>query len=191
MNKPKYNKEIIELPLQFIKKAAVFSFSVPNGGEGRWEALHVTNLSPVVVALTDSGEIILLRMFRFPVEDFVYELPGGSPNKGEALMDAVRRELLEETGYEIRGNLEALTECYLYNGKTNAKAAIFLATKCRKVKEPEHDAVERYVGVETLEVTVDEVIAQISSDEGFRYDPVIGHAVTCLLGRGLVKYNPK
>jgi ADP-ribose pyrophosphatase len=55
-----------------------------------------------VVALTDSGEAVLVRQFRFGVEANSLEIPGGMVDKGEEPALAAARELLEETGYRAR-----------------------------------------------------------------------------------------
>lgn len=52
-----------------------------------------------VVARTAAREYVLVRQFRFGIEDFTLELPGGLVDAGEFHGDAARRELREETGY--------------------------------------------------------------------------------------------
>ena len=53
-----------------------------------------------VIPLTEEGEVLLLRQYRFGVEDFTLEIPGGMCDPGEEPREAAVRELLEETGYE-------------------------------------------------------------------------------------------
>ncbi|MEZ4985313.1 MAG: NUDIX hydrolase [Saprospiraceae bacterium] len=53
-----------------------------------------------VVAETVTGEILLVRQYRFGTGAFIYELPGGALDSGEAPAEAARRELSEETGYQ-------------------------------------------------------------------------------------------
>jgi 8-oxo-dGTP pyrophosphatase MutT (NUDIX family) len=52
-----------------------------------------------VVALTPSGEMILIRQFRYGSDRMEIEIPGGMINDGEPPVEAGCRELLEETGY--------------------------------------------------------------------------------------------
>ncbi|HLS29210.1 MAG TPA: NUDIX hydrolase [Opitutales bacterium] len=52
-----------------------------------------------VVAVTPQREVLLIKQFRFGVEDFALEIPGGIIDEGEDAVTAGLRELKEETGY--------------------------------------------------------------------------------------------
>lgn len=52
-----------------------------------------------IVALTDDGEVVLIRQFRHGSGDITLEIPGGILDSGESPLQAAQRELLEETGY--------------------------------------------------------------------------------------------
>ena len=52
-----------------------------------------------VVAVTDHGELVLVRQFRFGRNEFTLEIPGGMVEHGEDPVAAGVRELREETGY--------------------------------------------------------------------------------------------
>ncbi|HWR00495.1 MAG TPA: NUDIX hydrolase [Chlorobaculum sp.] len=52
-----------------------------------------------VLALTKDRQAVLIRQYRHGLGRVSYELPAGVHEDGESLMDAARRELLEETGY--------------------------------------------------------------------------------------------
>lgn len=53
-----------------------------------------------VVARTDEGRILFVRQYRFGREALTTEIPGGMVDPGEDPLEAARRELREETGYE-------------------------------------------------------------------------------------------
>lgn len=76
---------------------------------GTWEYVERTNASGVVgiVAITEDGKLILTEQFRPPVNCNVIELPAGLTGdiagaEDEAVSEAAKRELLEETGYEAK-----------------------------------------------------------------------------------------
>ncbi len=52
-----------------------------------------------VLALTPHHELVLVRQFRFGVDDFSLEIPGGVLERGEDPLAGGLRELREETGY--------------------------------------------------------------------------------------------
>jgi 8-oxo-dGTP pyrophosphatase MutT (NUDIX family) len=52
-----------------------------------------------VVAVTDGGELLLVRQYRFGRNEFTLEVPGGMIEHGEDPVAAGIRELREETGY--------------------------------------------------------------------------------------------
>lgn len=52
-----------------------------------------------VVALTSDGQLVLVRQFRYGINDFSLEIPGGVIDPGEDPVAAGVRELREETGF--------------------------------------------------------------------------------------------
>jgi ADP-ribose pyrophosphatase len=83
---------------------------------GRWEYVERCKTSGIVavLAVTDAREIILVEQYRVPVAQRVIEIPAGlagdiEGEEDEALAEAARRELVEETGYAA-ARMEFLTE---------------------------------------------------------------------------------
>lgn len=52
-----------------------------------------------VIALTPDGQLVLVRQFRYGIDEFSLEIPGGVMDTGEDPVAAGLRELREETGY--------------------------------------------------------------------------------------------
>lgn len=46
-------------------------------------------------------KVALVRQFRYPINDYIYEFPAGLVEKGEDVTDAAVREMYEETGLTL------------------------------------------------------------------------------------------
>ena len=86
-----------------------------------------------VTAVTEAGEIVMVRQFRPGPERFLTELPAGAVDPGENPLEAAKRELLEETGYV--GSFAYLGS-YWISAYVTGKSYSFLAVNCKKVQEP-------------------------------------------------------
>ena len=53
-----------------------------------------------VIAITPEQQVLLIRQYRHGTRDVTVEIPGGTVDPGEAPLEAARRELAEETGFE-------------------------------------------------------------------------------------------
>ena len=52
-----------------------------------------------VIAITKDGQFVMERQYRHALGKTCYELPCGVMEQGEEPLEAVKRELMEETGY--------------------------------------------------------------------------------------------
>jgi 8-oxo-dGTP pyrophosphatase MutT (NUDIX family) len=91
-----------------------------------------------VVALTDAGELVLIWQYRFGTDDLSLEIPGGMIDPGESPMDAARRELREETGYDAR-SIEPLLRMEPNPALQNNVCHAFLARGAELVGAPHFD----------------------------------------------------
>lgn len=69
------------------------------GTEKEFVVVHPTDWCNVL-ALTPDGSLVLVRQFRFGIDTFSLEIPGGMMDDGEDPVTAAVRELREETGFE-------------------------------------------------------------------------------------------
>ena len=71
---------------------------LPDGNNATRE--YIRHIGAVcIVPLTDDGQVVVERQFRYPMDEVTVEIPAGKLNsKSEDHESAARRELLEETG---------------------------------------------------------------------------------------------
>ena len=60
-----------------------------------------------IVPQTATGELLLIREFRYPLNSWCIAFPAGLMEPGEDLATCVDRELREETGYALRAYADA------------------------------------------------------------------------------------
>lgn len=90
--------------------------TLPNGVSATREYCH-HNGAVCVLPLTDEGEVICVRQYRYPFHEDLLEIPAGKLDSPEEdPNDAVRRELREETG--------AVAKKIVYLGKYYPSPAI-------------------------------------------------------------------
>ncbi len=59
-------------------------------------------VAAAVVAVDDAGRVCLVRQYRHGIADFLWEIPAGKLDRGEAPAVCAVRELAEETGVSAR-----------------------------------------------------------------------------------------
>jgi 8-oxo-dGTP pyrophosphatase MutT (NUDIX family) len=94
-----------------------------------------------VVALNSMGEIALVRQFRFGSQEYSLEIPGGFMEAGENPLEAVQRELSEETGL-TSDRWEPLGVIYSNPVYQSAQIHHFIAYDVIRSSETKFDAEE-------------------------------------------------
>lgn len=83
-----------------------------------------------LVHVTDRDVVVLTEQFRFPTFDkgpgIILEPIAGSMEKGESGEDCIRREMLEEIGYEAR-KLHKIAHFYVSPGGTSERIFLYYA----------------------------------------------------------------
>lgn len=103
----------------------------PDGSEGELEMVRHPGAAAVVPFLSDpTGDdplILLIKQYRYAAEQYMYEIPAGRLDPGEAPEHCARRELQEETGCEA-AKVEPLTTIYTTPGFTDERIHLFMAS---------------------------------------------------------------
>lgn len=103
----------------------------PNGSVGELEMIRHPGAAAVVPFADDptspDPEVLLIRQFRHAAERYLWEIPAGRLEPGEAPEACARRELEEEAGVTA-AELRRLTTIYTTPGFTDEQIHLFLAT---------------------------------------------------------------
>lgn len=122
---------------------------------------------PVIDAGTSHARVVLVRQYRYAVDDWQLEAPAGGIEKGEPPRDAALRELREESGLLV-DELVDLGWTYPSGGSTSEKAYLF-AARCLGVRVgTQLDVGEQ---IETVYASRAQMEKLLQSDD-------FGHAVT-------------
>ena len=87
-----------------------------------------------VVALTDAGEVVVIRQWRHGTRRVELEIPAGLIDPGETPLEAGARELREETGY-VAERLEVIGSVAPNPAFSANTCYTVLAQGCRRVAE--------------------------------------------------------
>ena len=91
------------------------------------------------LAITEEGKIILERQYRHALGEVCIEIPGGCVDESDAsLEDAIKRELLEETGYSF-SSFEYLGKVSANPSTNNNLMHMFLAKGGKKTASQQLD----------------------------------------------------
>ena len=113
-----------------------------NGGEMYpYYVLEYSTWATVFPVTTD-GKVIMQKQYRYGCGVFSYEIPGGIMDPHETnVLDAAKRELLEETGYTA-GTIREIAKVAPNPATANNYMHIFLATDCVQTHQQHFDANE-------------------------------------------------
>ncbi|MBT1192667.1 NUDIX domain-containing protein [Rhodococcoides kroppenstedtii] len=125
-----------------------------------------------VVAIDDEDRIVLIEQYRHPLGRRLLELPAGLLDEpGEDPVDAVGRELTEETGLAAE-SFSVLVDVAASPGFTDETVRIFLAEGLSEVDRPE--ARDEEADIELVRLSVEDALARVLSGEIVNASAVAG-----------------
>jgi ADP-ribose pyrophosphatase len=132
------SREVYRGPLFWVAADEVLE---PGGVRARRDIVRHTG-SVVILAVEESHSeprVLLVRQYRHAAQQFLWELPAGRNDKGEAGLAAAKRELREETGYSA-AKWKRILKFYASPGFLAETMSIYLARSLRPgIAQPEDD----------------------------------------------------
>ncbi len=130
----------------------------PDGAEGIYGVI-TTSIATGVVALTEDDHVVLVGQWRYPLEQYSWEIVEGGTEDGEDPMTAAARELREEAGlvadhWEPLGGPVHLSNCF-----SAEEARLYLAHGLHEVgSDPDgnEELTRRFVAVDEALAMVDD-----------------------------------
>ena len=127
-------KEIYDNPWISLTEYKVIN---PSGNQGIYGKVHFKGFAIGVVPLDDAMNIYLVGQYRFPLDQYSWEIPEGGGAFDVDPLDSAKRELLEETGLKATRWTE-LQRMHLSNSVSDELSIIFLAQDLQQFEaEPE------------------------------------------------------
>lgn len=135
-------------------------YELPNGNKSDWDLFYGSGERTIaVLCLTTDNKVLLVRQYRPGPNLVLDEMPGGYIDEGEDPLDAARRELREESGWE--GDIELIGDTWLASTAITHRY-VALARNCRKVGEQEEDDGEY---IEPITKDLDEFLKQVRAGQ--------------------------
>ena len=126
--------------------------AMPGGGDSVRDVVHHPG-AVGIVALDDDGRVVLLKQYRHPVGDYLWELPAGLRDAdGEPPLETAKRELAEEVQLAAE-RWSLLVTDYSSPGFSDEQVLIYLAEGLTDADLPEGFEAEH----EELDMTVERV----------------------------------
>jgi ADP-ribose pyrophosphatase len=116
--------------------------------------------SVVILAVDGEQRVVLVRQYRYPVDEVIWEIPAGRKDEGESAEAGARRELEEEVG-ATADTVELLQTFYATPGYCDEVMHLFRASGLRKgAARPEDDE-----HIEARWVTLEEARGMVTRGE--------------------------
>jgi ADP-ribose pyrophosphatase len=146
---------------------------LPTGAEKEKVIVHPCNAVAILPIRGD--RCVLLRQYRYAIDQFILEAPAGTMEPGEKPIQTAGRELIEETGFAAE---EIIPKGFIYTtpGFTDEKIFLFEARNLSPSQEYEKDEDEV---IEVIDVAIGDLSAMVRNGE------IIDGKTICLIQRCL------
>ena len=116
-------KNIYENPWISVTEHEVIN---PGGGKGIYGKVHFKSLAIGILAIDGEGNTWLVGQYRYPLDQYSWEIPEGGGEHGTDPLESAKRELQEETGLTA-GTWSEMQRIHLSNSVSDELGIIYLA----------------------------------------------------------------
>lgn len=141
----------------------------PSGGEGIYGTVQFKNIAIGIVPLDENQNTWLVGQYRYPLNEYSWEIPEGGCPEGESWLETAKRELKEETGL-VAEKWTLISKLHTSNSVCNEVAYIFLAEKLQETESQPEDTeqliVKKIPFREAFQMVLDDKITDSMSVAG-------------------------
>ena len=129
----------------------------PAGGKGIYGKIHFKNKAIGIVALDENNNTWLVGQWRYPLNQWSWEIPEGGGLLDNEVLDSAKRELKEETGM-IANHWTMIQRVHLSNSVSDEEGFIFLA---EEVTQGENDLEETEADLKVWKLPFDDAVTMV------------------------------
>ncbi len=97
-----------------------------DGGDGIYGVVHYKNIAIGIIPLDENYNTWLVGQYRYPLEQYSWEICEGGGIIGQDVLTSAKRELLEELGIKAN-SWEKLFDMHLSNSVSDEKGIVYIA----------------------------------------------------------------
>ncbi|MTI33378.1 NUDIX domain-containing protein [Xanthovirga aplysinae] len=121
------SREVYDNPWIHVEEHQVLN---PNGGKGIYGKVSFKNKAIGIIPIDEEGYTWLVGQYRYPLEEYSWEIPMGGGALGENPLESAKRELKEETGLSAR-KWTSIMRIHTSNSVTDEEGFVYLAEEIR------------------------------------------------------------
>ncbi|MES2286336.1 MAG: NUDIX hydrolase [Bacteroidota bacterium] len=111
----------------------------PNGNPGTYSVVHFKNLAIGILPLDNDYNTWIVGQYRYPINQYSWEIPEGGGDHNVPALDSAKRELLEETGITAN-KWTKIQEVHMSNSASDEFGILYIAQDLSfGESEPEDD----------------------------------------------------
>ena len=150
-------KDIYENPWISLREDQVIN---PGGGKGIYGVVSFKNKAIGIVPVDEECFTYLVGQYRYPLNEYSWEIPEGGGPEGTDALESAKRELKEETGFTAK-HWQNICRIHTSNSVTSEEGFIFLAQGL-EAGEAEPEETE---DLRVKRIPLKEAVAMVMRDE--------------------------